>query len=111
MELNKSTQGNVAVISVSGRLDSRSAPAAQVYLEEALDEYHLVVLDLGQMLSLSSAGLRVLLLTYRQADRTGTSVTLAGVRPDTREVLTATGFSNFFAMVDTVEDGVKALAE
>jgi anti-sigma B factor antagonist len=110
VELSKSTQGNVAVISVSGRLDSKSAPSAQAYLEEVIDEHRMVVLDLGSMLSLSSAGLRVLLLAHRQAERTGTSMTLADVGPNTREVLTATGFSTFFAMADTVEDGVKALA-
>lgn len=109
MELSKKTQGDVVVISMRGRLDSRSAPSVQNYLEEAIDEHRRVVIDLGQLASMSSAGLRVLLLAYRQAQRMGVSVTLAQAGRDTREVLVATGFNTFFAMADTVEDGVKAL--
>ncbi len=109
MEISTTTQGDVTVISVHGRLDSKSAPGVQHYLEEAIDEHRRIVIDLSQLSSLSSAGLRVLLLAHRQAEQTGASLTLAEVGPENREVLVATGFSTFFAMADTVADGVKAL--
>ena len=110
MRVENLIRGEVAVVVLSGILDSRTALSVQDGLDEVLAHHTLVLLDLSQMTYLSSAGLRVLLLLYRGAERTGVRVVLAGVAPDVYEVMTATGFADFFTMVDTVDDGLGVLA-
>ena len=110
MQLNKHMLGNVTVITLDGSLDSATAPSAHDDLERLLSEKGLTVLDLGKMSYMSSAGLRVLLLVYRQAQSTGARVALARVPPEVREIMSATGFIDFFAVTDTVEEGVEAVA-
>jgi anti-sigma B factor antagonist len=58
---------------------------------------------------MSSAGLRTLLLLYRNAEAVNTTVGLAGVSPDLRQMMEATGFLGFFAVSDTVSDGLRDL--
>jgi anti-sigma B factor antagonist len=52
---------------------------------------------------MSSAGLRVLLLVYRMAQRTGTSIALTQLPVDVREIMAATGFLDFFSVLDAEE--------
>jgi anti-anti-sigma factor len=65
---------------------------------------------MSKMSYMSSAGLRVLLLVQRRAQATGARVALARLPEDVREVMAATGFLEFFAVCDTVEEGAEALA-
>jgi anti-anti-sigma factor len=57
---------------------------------------------------MSSAGLRVLLLAHRRAQSSRARIVLAGLQPDVREVMSATGFLSFFDVLDTVEAGAQA---
>jgi len=109
MHLEKRTQGEVVVITLDGILDSGTAQAVQADLEHLIPEHGRVLLDLGKMSYMSSAGLRVMLLAYRQALATGARLALARLPADVREVMTATGFLDFFVVSNTVEEGVEAL--
>jgi anti-sigma B factor antagonist len=109
MQLDKQDRGGVSVITLTGRLDSGSAPAVQDELSGLIPDRGLVLLDLSGLDYMSSAGLRVLLLAYRQAQRTGARLALAGLSAEVRSVMAATGFLDFFAVADTVDDGVEAL--
>jgi anti-sigma B factor antagonist len=109
MSVENLVRGEVAVVVLDGILDSRTAVGVQEELDQVTAQHGLVLLDLSRMSYLSSAGLRVLLLLYREAERTGVRVVLAGVAAEVHEVMAATGFADFFTMVDTVDDGVEVL--
>jgi len=109
MQLEKHMHGDVTVITFDGSLDSGTARAVQTDLDRLVPVDGRVLVDLGKMSYMSSAGLRVLLLAYRRTKATGTSIALARLPCDVREVMTATGFLDFFAVWDTVEEGVEAL--
>lgn len=109
MQLEAHVQGGITVISLAGSLDSSSAPQVREELERLVPDHGSVLLDLSLMSYMSSAGLRVLLLVYRWARRSGTRVTLAHVLPEVQEVMAATGFLDFFDVADSVADGVAAL--
>ena len=81
----------------------------QARLGELVPEAPRILLDLSRTSYLSSAGLRVLLLVYRQAQHSGSVLALAGLGDDVREVMSATGFLDFFTVADTVEHGLEAL--
>ncbi|MBB5779564.1 STAS domain-containing protein [Nonomuraea jabiensis] len=109
MRVRKEPRGGVTVISLDGRLDSETAPQVQQDLQALLPEEGLVVLDLSRTLYMSSAGLRVLLLTYRQARHGTVRLALTGLSPEVRAIMEATGFLGFFTVVESVEQGVEAL--
>jgi anti-anti-sigma factor len=110
MELSKHLRDGVTVIELDGELDSSTAARAQGGLDELLPECGGVLLDLSRMSYMSSAGLRVLLLVYRQARRTGVDLALTGLPPDIRATMSATGFLAFFTIVATVDEGVEVLS-
>jgi anti-sigma B factor antagonist len=110
MQLDQHMQEDVAVIALDGSLDSGTALHVQQELDDMMADRGQVLLDLGRMSYMSSAGLRVLLLIYRQAERTGARLALACVPPEVQSVLAATGFLGFFHVAATVEDGVAELS-
>jgi anti-sigma B factor antagonist len=110
MQLERHIEGDVTVIALAGALDSATAPALREHLEQLVPGRGPVLLDLSRVSCLSGAGLRVLLVACRQAERDGARVTLAAVPAEVRAVMTATGFLEFFAVADTVAAGVQALA-
>jgi anti-sigma B factor antagonist len=109
MEFEKYMRGRVTVLALAGELDSTTAAGARERIGELVPPDGAVLLDLGEMTYMSSAGLRVLLLVYRQVRESGVLLALARVDPDVREVMTETGFLDFFTVVDSVDEGVEAL--
>jgi anti-anti-sigma factor len=101
MRLNSHTRGEVTVITFDGSLDSGTAPGVQADLERLIPATGTTVLDFGKMTYMSSAGLRVLLLAHRRAQQGQARIVLIKLSPDVREVMSATGFLDFFEVSDT----------
>jgi anti-sigma B factor antagonist len=109
MEFDKYMRGRVTVLALAGELDSVTAADARERIGELVPTDGAVLLDLGEMTYMSSAGLRVLLLVYRQVREAGVPLALARIGADVREVMVETGFLDFFTVVDSVDEGVEAL--
>ena len=105
------TEGPVTVVTLDGELDSASSPAVQERLTELVQPDTRVLLDLSAVPYMSSAGLRTMLLLYRNAQSVDTSVGLVGVAPELKKMMEATGFLGFFTLHDSVEDGLATAAE
>ena len=110
MELEKYMRGRVTVLALEGELDSTTAADARERISELEPSDGAALLDLGGMTYMSSAGLRVLLLVYRQVRECGVPLALTRINPDVAEVMTGTGFLDFFTVVDSVDAGVEALS-
>lgn len=110
MRLEMHMNGDVAVVALAGSLDGATAPDLREYFDQLVPGRCAVLLDLSRMSFLSSAGLRVLVVICRQAERNGARLTLAGLPAEVRAVMAATGFLEFFTVADTVTTGVRALA-
>ena len=110
MQIAKHMRGSVTVVELDGDLDSVSAPASRKELVQLVSNGGQVLLDLSNMSYMSSAGLRVLLLVYREATAAGTSLALTGIPHLIKDVMAATGFLGFFTVVDSVEAGLEELA-
>lgn len=109
MEIRTSTVDSVTVISLNGDLDSKSAPAVQERILPSLPADDRILLDLSEVAFVSSAGLRTMLLVYRQAQCVNSAVALVGLTAELRAVLSATGFLSFFVCADDVSKGVAML--
>jgi len=103
--------GDVAVVRLAGDLDSRNAAAIQAALDGVVHGASLVLLDTSSVDYMGSRWLRILLLLYRQAQGRGVRVAVVGLSDKLRALMAATGFLRFFAIADSVEDGLRVLGD
>lgn len=85
-------------VTLSGRLDTTTAPQLEEALASALDGVADMVFDFSQIEYISSAGLRILLNTQKKINAAGGSMKLTGVNDVVREVFEVTGFINILSI-------------
>jgi anti-sigma B factor antagonist len=106
MQITEYRHGPVTVVELAGEFDSLTAPLSRDELVRLASTGDPVLLDLTKTTYMSSAGLRVLLLVYRQATGSGTPVALVGIPQPIHDVMAATGFIDFFSVTDTLDAGL-----
>ena len=97
MEISKKKEESKLTLGLSGRLDTLTAPQLEAVIQNELDGVTDLVLDLKDLVYVSSAGLRVFLLGQKTMNKKG-SMTLCNVCDDIKEVLTITGFADIFTI-------------
>ncbi|MDQ4100429.1 MAG: STAS domain-containing protein [Chloroflexota bacterium] len=110
MDITVEKLDNVMVVRLVGELDAISAPVAQQHVLPLARASARILLDLTNVPYLSSAGLRMLLSTYRNISESGGSVVLVGVGDEIRDTMAVTGFLGFFQICETLNTGLQALA-
>ena len=110
MDITTSTLDGATIVAVDGEIDANTAPEAQERILPLASPGCRLVLDLTRVPYMSSAGLRILLATYRQISGGGGKVVLVGVAEEIKDTMSVTGFIKFFTLRDTLEEGVAALS-
>ena len=95
MEVTKNRQDQKLTITVSGRVDSPSSAEFEKCVMESLDGVTELVFDLKDMTYISSAGLRVILMAYKEMKKQG-SMKLVNVSDDIVDILDMTGFLDLY---------------
>jgi len=85
-------------------LDSSNATEIQKAILAVLDQEKSIILDMSDCTYVSSAGLRVMLYSYKVAAAKGNKVYLVGVSNEIRDVMSMTGFEKFFDFFNTVDE-------
>ena len=84
-----------------GRFDASTAARHEAELLRLLDgDAQTVELDFSKVEFLSSAGLRVLLVTANASEKKGGTLQLSGARPEIREVIVTVGFDDIVHLRD-----------
>jgi anti-sigma B factor antagonist len=109
MDIEFETIDGATVATLFGELDSRTAPIVQEKLLALLRPEGRVLLDMHGVTYISSAGLRALLVLYRQMAANNGQVALCGLIESIKDVMTVTGFLEFFSVYDSIPEGVAAL--
>jgi anti-sigma B factor antagonist len=109
MQISEEMKADVLVIAASGRIDSNTAPALEAVLPVRVAEHPTVVMDLGAVSYVSSAGLRVLLKGAKTAKSSGHRLILAGLAPTVLEVFEISGFSAIFTIEPDLAAALAAL--
>lgn len=100
----------VAVISLDGNLDAVTSPRLDDCLKEQLSQGHeRLVLDFGKVGYISSAGLRVILSTLKDARQKGGNVCLAAVQQGVYRVLEMSGLTSILTLCGDADEAVKNL--
>ena len=87
----KTTENEKVTLTVSGRLDTTTAPELEAALDEVLENTKELIFNLENLEYISSAGLRVILKAQKSMNTKG-SMKLTGVNDSIMEVFDITGF-------------------
>ena len=109
MEITVKSSGQVMVVEMAGDIDSNTAPQAEEQILPLVQPAAKILLDMSGVEYMSSAGLRMLLSTYRQVSRQNGGIVLVELAEEIKDTMSVTGFLNFFMIRDTVDEGLKAL--
>jgi anti-sigma B factor antagonist len=110
MDVSIRTIDDITVIEAEGNIDSRTAGEFEKKTVVATQQEDKLIIDLSKVEFLSSAGLRALLMLYRQVKARNGKIVLVGVSEEIQDVMENTGFIHFFILADHIDDGVKALS-
>lgn len=105
MDITKENTAGYCVVKLNGRLDAVTAPEVEGFLGELVEagETGLAV-DLAGVDYVSSAGLRVFLVTAKKLKAAGGELSLAGLTGNVKEVIEISGFPSIMPCFDTLED-------
>lgn len=107
MEINASEMRRVRLFEVSGRVDSSNAGELGQELDRAIDDGNTnLVLDLGGVEYMSSAGLREMVRVLKRVKRTGGDLRIANPSERVREVLELAGLDTIFEIYATQVEAV-----
>ncbi len=98
MKLTHEKNGTDLTIHLSGEMNTLTAPELSALLDKELDGMQTLTLDFKECDYVSSAGLRVLLATYKQMKAAKGSMELINVGPDFKDVLMNTGLDAVFGI-------------
>lgn len=97
----------VVVLHVSGELDTSSADELARPLQEHLaEDVRAVVVDLGGVRFLGSAGLESLVVGRQRASERGIPLVLVATSRATQRPIEATGLNSVFTVVGSVEEAL-----
>ena len=97
LRIEKTTENNSLTYTLSGRLDTLTAPDLELDLNGTLDGVTELVFDLNDLDYLSSAGLRVLLTAQKRMNTQG-AMRVRNVNETIREIFDVTGFSDILTI-------------
>lgn len=110
MEITSEQVQNVTVITLKGDIDGKTAGTTQQTVLPMIPSSGRLLLDMSAVPYMSSAGLRMLLLIYRQAQSKHSEVALVGLTDDIKDTMSATGFLSYFLTAPDVTAGVKSFS-
>ena len=108
--LTTERSGQTLIVSAKGRIDGANATEVQGVLSSAIEPgVKLMLLDLGGLTYISSAGLRVIMLTARTLDRSGAKFAVGSPAGPIREVFQISGFDQIIPIFDSRAEAIESL--
>lgn len=101
MEINKVLDGNKLIIELSGQLNTTTSPSLDEEINTSVtNDITDLVFDFKDLTYVSSAGLRVILISHQKMTGKGGTFTIINVCDDIKEVFNMTGFSTILNIED-----------
>ena len=99
------------MVGITGSVDGLTAETLLSTLQAHVEDGHTrLVVDLAAVEYTSSAGLRALLATVKEARRRGGDLRLAQINPNVRKVLELSGFVTILKIFAEVDEAVESYA-
>ncbi len=110
MGINAGRAGGTVIAKADGRIDSSNSREFHSDLEAVItDSDTSVVLDFEDVAYISSAGMRVVLMTAKSLQQSGTEFVLCSMNDSIREVFRISGFDKIIAVHDSQAEALSAV--
>ena len=93
LDINRTIENGKALFTLTGRLDTTTAPKLEMELKESISGIEELILDFAALEYLSSAGLRVLLGAQKIMNKQGNMI-VKNVNETIAEIFEVTGFAD-----------------
>ena len=97
VEISKNLEGTRLTVTLSGELNTVTAPNLEASLLEDLPSIDEIIFDMADLSYITSSGLRVLLVCQQELEERG-GVTIRSASPLIREVMEVTGFDSILTL-------------
>ncbi len=97
LKIDKTANAADLLFTLTGRLDTTTAPQLETEIKKSLDGVKKLVFDIRNLEYISSAGLRVLLSAQKVMNRQG-SMIVRNVPEEVQEIFDVTGFSDILTI-------------
>jgi anti-sigma B factor antagonist len=112
MEITQKKVNEITVLSIAGSVDALTAPEVTKTLSREISSgNHHLVLDLGQVEFMSSAGLRAILGALKESRQEGGDLRLAAAQPGVEKILKMSGFTNILKTYPTVDEATASFSQ
>ena len=110
MEVTSERRGTAVLINTEGRVDGSNAGDFQDALEGAIGaDDNAVILNLAQLDYISSAGLRIILLSAKHLRQHDVKFAICSLSPSVHELFIISGFDQIIAIHNSADTALAAL--
>jgi len=107
VETSVKQQDQTTVVSITGSVDALTAGELTNLLLENIDSQHVrLVVDLGGVDFMSSAGLRAIMTSLKESRKHGGDLRLAAPQPGVEKILKMSGFTSILKSYSTLDQAV-----
>ena len=111
MDIKEQKEGALVIVSPTGRVDGYTAPELEKCFSGIVERGdNRILLDCADMVYISSAGLRSVLVGSRKCQQAGGKLAICTLQPDCRSVMEASGFVTIIPCYDSREAALAAEA-
>lgn len=110
MEIKTLTVEEVMLVELAGEVDANTVPIIQEKVLPLALPGNKILIDLSKVPYMSSSGLRMLLSLYRRTNAHDGKLVLVGLSEEIQDIMSVTGFLDFFKTCETLESGLLLLA-
>ena len=96
MELKFVEENDAVTVFLSGKIDSETAPDIETELKEILKKTNTLFIDMSEVIYISSAGLRIILASYKYLKTKSGNMIIKNANEDVRQIFTITGLIDVF---------------
>jgi len=109
MEFDFEDVDDITIVTMRGELDNRTAPSVQEAIMPIIQPNKKLLVNMSGVTYVSSAGLRTMLLLYREVDGQNGRIILCCLPEMVYDTMFITGFMDFFTASSSIEEGLQAL--
>ncbi|HUV03328.1 MAG TPA: STAS domain-containing protein [Desulfobacteria bacterium] len=107
MEIKEKREGDVAILSLEGRLDAYSSNEVETHINTMIEGGCVrIVVNFGGVEYISSSGLQVMLASLKRLKKADGDFKLACLKPYVKEVFDIAGFTQLFAIFEEEEAAI-----
>lgn len=109
LDIEHKGKDGVTVVYFFGKMDTRTSPDAEKYLNRLIDDGdNNILMNFEELDFISSTGLRVILATGKRLMGSNGKLTMCNANITVNDVLGMSGFNKMFGVFDTEEEALQS---